>query len=54
MALSNLRNLSGTHTCAMKFVLNVLTGLKGSRLTRKLKSLVKIGEIKLDDKDSVR
>ena len=54
LAFSNLRNLGGAHTCAMQLILNVLTGLECSWLTRQLKSLVKIGKVELDDKDSVR
>ena len=54
LAFSDLRNLGGTHTCAMQLILNVLTGLEGSWLARQLKSLVKIGKVKLDDKDCVR
>ena len=54
LAFSDLRNLGGTHTCAMQLILNVLIGLEGSWLARQLESLVKIGKVKLDDKDCVR
>ena len=53
LALRVPGNLSGSLSCAVKFVLDSLTSFQFGGLARQLKALVKIWKVELEDQDGV-